>query len=62
MPVEEIKGNSYNLDIKNPNNGDVGHGDPEELLMKYQELLVSVTETRNLLKQELMDALGGESA
>ncbi len=60
VSLEEIKGNSYNLDIKNPNNGDVGHGDPEELLMKYQELLSSITETRNSLKKELMDALGGE--
>jgi len=62
VPVEEIKANGYNLDIKNPNNGDMGYGDPEELLEKYQELLASVTETRNSLQQELMNALGGVSA
>ena len=62
VPVEEIKSNGYNLDIKNPNNGDAGHGDPEELLAKYQELLANLTKTRNSLKQELMNALGGESA
>jgi len=61
VPVEEIKANGYNLDIKNPNNGDAGHGDPEELLEKYQIILTEITETRNSLKQELMDALGGES-
>ena len=61
VPVEEIKANSYNLDIKNPNNGDAGHGDPEELLEKYQILLANIAETRDSLKQELMDALSGES-
>jgi type I restriction enzyme M protein len=61
VPVEEIKANGCNLDIKNPNNGDVGHGDPEELLEKYQNLLIEIAETRNSLKRELMDALGGDS-
>jgi len=61
VPVEEIKANGYNLDIKNPNNGEAGHGDPEELLEKYQILHSEITETRNSLKKELMDALGGES-
>jgi type I restriction enzyme M protein len=62
VPVEEIKANGYNLDIKNPNNGDADHGDPEELLEKYQILLANITETRNSLKQELINALGGISA
>ena len=59
--IEEIKANGYSLDIKNPNNGDPGHGDPEELLVKYQEILASITKTRNSLKQELSNALSGES-
>jgi len=58
VPVEDIKTNGYNLDIKNPNNGDAGHGDPEEILTKYKELLASIAKTRNSLKQELKDALG----
>jgi len=62
VSLEDIKANDYNLDIKNLNNGETGHGDPEELLVKYQELLVDIADTRNLLKQELMDALSGESA
>jgi type I restriction enzyme M protein len=61
VTVEEIKANGYNLDIKNPNNGDMGYGDPEELLEKYQILLTNITETRNSLKQELMNALRGEN-
>jgi type I restriction enzyme M protein len=46
------------LDIKNPNNEDAGHGDPEEILTKYKELLTSIAKTRNSLKQELMESLG----
>ena len=62
VAIEEIKANGYNLDVKNPNNGDAGHGDPEELLAKYKNLLLDLAETRNSLKKELMDALSGESA
>jgi len=57
VSVEEIKASGYNLDIKNPNNSDTGHGDPEELLEKYRILLTNITETRNSLKQELIRAL-----
>jgi len=57
VPVEDIKANKYNLDIKNPNTVDEDHGDPVELLAKYKKLLAEVSETRNTLKQELMAAL-----
>ncbi|SHJ66674.1 type I restriction enzyme M protein [Malonomonas rubra DSM 5091] len=68
VSVEQIKVNGYNLDIKNPNTVEADHGDPEELLAEYKTLLASVSETREKLKQELMDALeratdaAGESA
>jgi type I restriction enzyme M protein len=59
VAIEEIKTNGcYNLDIKNPNNGDVGHGNPDELLEKYKNLIADVTDIRHSLKQELMKALG----
>jgi hypothetical protein len=32
------------------------------MLADYQQLLIDLGETRNTLKQELMSALGGESA
>jgi type I restriction enzyme M protein len=57
VSVEQIKANGYNLDIKNPNTVEDDLGDPEELLTAYKTLLVSVAETRESLKQELMDAL-----
>ncbi len=59
VSVEQIKANGYNLDIKNPNTVEDDLGDPEELLAEYKTLLVSVAETREKLKRELMDALGG---
>ncbi len=58
---EQIKANSYNLDIKKPNIVDPGHGDPEELLAEYKELLTSVAGPREKLKQELMVALENEA-
>ena len=57
VSVEQIKANGYNLDIKNPNTVADELGDPEELLAEYKMLLASVAETREMLKQELMDAL-----
>ncbi len=59
VSVEQIKANGYNLDIKNPNTVADALGDPEELLAEYKTLLTSVSETRDKLKYELMDALGG---
>jgi type I restriction enzyme M protein len=57
VPVEDIKSNNYNLDIKNLNKVDEDHGDPEELLAKYKKLLAEVAQTRDALKNELMAAL-----
>jgi type I restriction enzyme M protein len=61
VPVEQIKANGYNLDIKNPNTVEDDLGDSEELLAEYKALLVSVAKIREALKLELMDALGGET-
>ena len=62
VPVEEIKSNGYNLDIKNPNVEDASHGDPEELLQDYQQLLHDIGDTRNKLRDKLVDALGRMNA
>ena len=59
VSVEEIKSNGYNLDIKNPNVEDASHGDPDELLQDYQQLLHDIGDTRGKLRDELVDALGG---
>ena len=58
VSVKEIKANGYNLDIKNPHKIDAKHSDLEEMLAEYQQLLADLGQTRNTLKQELMNALG----
>lgn len=47
----------YNLDIKNPNAPETESHDPDELLIKYKQLLADIEETQNLLKDELATAL-----
>jgi len=58
VPVEDVVSNNYNLDIKNPNTKSEDSGDPVELLKEYEKIRVEVEQTREALKQELMDALG----
>lgn len=58
VPVEDIVSNNYNLDIKNPNTKSEDSGDPVELLKEYEKIRVEVEQTREALKQELVDALG----
>ncbi len=48
---------NYNLDQKNPNTPEDDHGDPDELLAKYQALQSQIQSTRNQLKEELATAL-----
>ena len=58
VSVEKIKANGYNLDSKNPHKINADHGDFEEMLAEYQQLIADLGQTRNTLKQELMKALG----
>ena len=57
VPVESIKANGYNLDIKNPHAVEESLGDPDDLLEDYQALLSELAETKGALKRELMVAL-----
>lgn len=59
VSAEEVAARGYNLDIKNPHQIDVIHGDPTELLAEYHELNRQVQAAQNALKQELLAALGG---
>jgi type I restriction enzyme M protein len=59
VSVKEIEDKNYNLDFKNPHIVDVVHGDPDELMKEYEEISRKLEATRDLLKQELMNALGG---
>jgi type I restriction enzyme M protein len=57
VSVEDIIANGYNLDIKNPYQEKEKHRDLGEMLLEYGELNAGLSETRNLLKAELMGAL-----
>lgn len=57
VPIEEIKVNGYNLDIKNPHQVDEEQLDPEHLLVSYQSLLADLAEAREALKRELAVSL-----
>ena len=59
VPIQVIKDNGYNLDIKNPHTVDFEHRDVAEMLEEYANLLADLGDTRNSLKLELMTALGG---
>lgn len=59
VSVQEIEDKNYNLDFKNPYVLDVDLGDPDELMKEYEEITKKLIATRDLLKKELMQALGG---
>jgi len=59
VSIDQIKESGYNLDIKNPHVEDEDHGDPIELLARYQKVVSEVIETREKLKQELAACLKG---
>jgi type I restriction enzyme M protein len=65
VPVEEIAGNNFNIDIKNPHAPDEDHGNFDELLSKHNQIMFELANTRDALKSELMKALrstaGGRS-
>jgi type I restriction enzyme M protein len=61
VSLKDIKDRNYNLDISNPNSPDEDHGDPVELLQKYQYLQDDIQQTREVLKNELMASLGGKA-
>ncbi|MCP4692231.1 MAG: N-6 DNA methylase, partial [Desulfobacterales bacterium] len=59
VAAKDVKANNYNLDIKNPHAAAPKNGDPKKLLKSYKTLLTQIGKTRDALKKELMDALGG---
>ncbi|MFI5253155.1 MAG: N-6 DNA methylase [Bacteroidota bacterium] len=61
VSIDQIKSANYNLDIKNPNTIDPTHEDPEKLLVVYNKIVEELNETRNKLKLELMNSLGGNA-
>ncbi len=57
VSAKDIIANNYNLDIKNPNLVEEDHGDPEEILEKYNAVEKEIAILRNKLKNELKAAL-----
>ncbi len=59
VSVKEIESKNYSLDFKNPHVEEVNHRDPEELMKEYAEITRELSATRDALKKELMQSLGG---
>jgi len=60
VSAKDLKERNYNFDCKNPHVANVVHRDPEELMEEYLEISKQLTATRDTLKKELMQALGGK--
>ncbi|MCR9165982.1 MAG: type I restriction-modification system subunit M [bacterium] len=61
VPVQQVVENGYNLDLKNPHEGESESHDPDVLIAQYKKLAKQVEEARNKLRDELGAALGGGS-
>jgi type I restriction enzyme M protein len=59
VSAKELAARNYNLDCKNPHEVEVNHCDPDELMQEYLEIARQMEEAQNALKQELVQALGG---
>ena len=55
--IDEIVARNYNLDIKNPHEGEKISHDPDELLSQYQAQQAAIADLRNQLKDILRQAL-----
>lgn len=60
--IDEIKARHYNLDIKNPHQGEQINHDPEELLTLYARQQAEIQELRDQLKTILGEALNRNEA
>lgn len=59
VPVEQVVENGYNLDLKNPHEGESESHDPDVLIAQYNKLVKQVAEAQNKLRDELGAALTG---
>ncbi|MGP9656059.1 N-6 DNA methylase [Halomonas sp. AOP35-4E-18] len=57
VSIDDIKARHYNLDIKNPWQGETVTHDPDELLAQYQQQQAEIQALRDQLKTILGDAL-----
>ena len=57
VSIDEIISRNFNLDIKNPYQGEIINPDPQELLANYQQQQTDIAKLRNQLKDILGAAL-----
>ena len=57
VSIEDLRKNGYNLDIKNPNNGEEDLADPQLLLQRYEKQQLEIEDLRRELKNILTGAL-----
>jgi type I restriction enzyme M protein len=57
VSAAEIVTRNFNLDYKNPHEVEVVHGDPEELMEEYREIVCRLEAAQQALKAELMACL-----
>ncbi|WP_409438761.1 N-6 DNA methylase [Psychromonas sp. GE-S-Ul-11] len=62
VSIDEIIKRNFNLDIKNPYQGEVINHDPQELLANYKQQQAEISELRNQLKDILSDALSSSNS
>lgn len=61
VPIEQIRSNGFNLDLKNPHRPDTEQADLEHLLPEYEKLLADIAATRAALRRELQAALASSA-
>ncbi|WP_435235524.1 N-6 DNA methylase [Psychromonas sp. PT13] len=62
VSIDEIIKRNFNLDIKNPYQGEVINHDPQELLANYKQQQEEISELRNQLKDILGNALSSSNS
>lgn len=61
VSIDDIIARNFNLDIKNPYQGEIINHDPDELLQDYQTQQKEISELRNQLKDILGNALASST-
>jgi type I restriction enzyme M protein len=62
VSIDEIVKRNFNLDIKNPYQGEVINHDPQELLTNYKQQQAEISDLRNQLKDILGNALSSSNS
>lgn len=61
VSIKELANRNYNLDYKNPHEVTIELGDPDELMVEYQDIKHQLQLAQQALKNQLLDALKATS-